>query len=135
MPRLGEIPVSSEAGGLTGSAPAVLREIADLLDRLQRTGETGTIDLGGLPLSPADRRWLLEQLGKGEVEMTLDAGGSSRMVETGYPGVWWIEHRNEQETKVAEFIEVAPVPELIPAHPDAVASGLEKLQIRISELS
>jgi hydrogenase-1 operon protein HyaF len=132
---LGDIPVQFEAGGLTGSAQAVLREIAYLLERLTRYGEAGSIDLHGLPLSPADRRWLLDQLGKGEIDISLEIGGGSRIVETAYPGVWWVAHDNEQGVRTSEFIEVTLIPDLVPAHPDDVASGLKNLKSRISDLS
>ncbi len=132
---LGDIPVLVEAGGLTGSAPAVLREIVALLERLTQFGEAGSIDLHGLPLSPADRRWLLDQLGKGEVEIALQAGGGSRFIETAVPGVWWVAHDNEQGVRISEFIEVTRIPDLIPAHPDDVANGLKILKSRLPDLS
>ncbi|HEX8978337.1 MAG TPA: hydrogenase expression/formation C-terminal domain-containing protein [Parasulfuritortus sp.] len=135
MTRLADIPVVMDDGGLTGSAPAVLREVAALLETLCRTGETASIDLRGLPLSLADRRWLLERLGKGEVDIALDIGGGSRIAETAYPGVWWVTHDNEQGVQVGEFIEVSYVPELLAPHPEDVENGLDSLKTRISELS
>lgn len=131
---LSDIPIVEEDGALTGNAQAVLREVESLLDGLLRTGEGGAIDIRSLPLSAADRRWLLAQLGKGEVEVHLDLGGRSCILETAYPGVWWIEHRDERDNPVSEFIEVAYEPELISAHPDDVESGLEHLRTQISEL-
>lgn len=131
---LPDIPIVSEDGTLTGNARAVLREVETLLDALLRTGEGGFIDIRGMPLSAADRRWLLEQLGKGEVEVSMDIGGRSCILETALPGVWWVEHRDERDNPVSEFIQVAYVPELISAHPDDVESGLEYLKNRISEL-
>lgn len=131
---LADIAVVSEDGALTGNAQAVLREVETLLDALLRTGEGGTVDIRGLPLSAADRRWLLEQLGKGEVEIHMDIGGRSCILETALPGVWWIEHRDERDNPVGEYIQVAYVPELISAHPDDVESGLDHLRTRISEL-
>lgn len=132
---LDDIPVRSEEGELSGSAPAVLREIASLLELLVRTGDGGTIDLSSLPLTPADRRWLLDRLGKGEVEISLAIGGLSRIVETGYPGVWWVEHHNEQDAVTGEFIEVSYAPELVYAHPDDAEDGLESLKTLLSELN
>lgn len=131
---LPDIPVVAGDGALTGNARAVLSEVDTLLDSLLRTGEGGMVDVRGLPLSVADRRWLLEQLGKGEVEIHMDLGGRSCILETAYPGVWWIEHRDERDNPVSEFIQVAYVPELISAHPDDVESGLEYLRSRISDL-
>ena len=131
---LPDIPVVAEAGGLTDNARAVLLEIETLLDSLLRTGEGGIVDIRGLPLTPADHRWLLEQLGKGEVVIDMDIGGHSGIRETAFPGVWWVTHRDERDNPVSEFIQVAYVPELISAHPDDVESGLEHLKNRISSL-
>lgn len=135
MARLDEIPVHSEEQTLTGAAPAVLREVAVLLEKLAVNGETGAIDLRGLPLSPGDRGWLQERLGKGEVEIALALVGDSTIRETAFPGVWWVVHRNERGAVESEFIEVARIPELVLAHPDDIEIGLENLKSAISELS
>ncbi len=120
--------------GLTGNAAAVLREIAALLARLTASGEGGAIDLSALPLTPADRDWLAAQLGCGEVEIALRAGGESILQETAYPGVWWVRHHNEAGTLVSELIEVCHIPEIVPAHPADIQSGLERLNIRLDDL-
>lgn len=130
---LSDIPVVSEQGDLTGNARALLGEIETLLDSLLRTGDGGVVDIRGLPLSEADRHWLMEQLGQGEVLIHLDIGGRSRIQETAFPGVWWIEHRDENGRLASEFIQVAYVPELISAHPDDVESGLDHLRTRIAD--
>jgi hydrogenase-1 operon protein HyaF len=125
------VAVAGGQGFLTGNAAAVLREIAGLLEQLTQSGEGGCIDLASLPFSSADRTWLQEQLGKGEVEVSISAGGPTTIVETGTPGVWWITHRNEQNAKSGEFIEVTLVPELITTHPDDVLLGLASLNSKI----
>jgi hydrogenase-1 operon protein HyaF len=132
---LHEIPVRVEgdAGEPGGNAAAVLREVAGLLDALVRHGEGGSVDLKSLPLSPAEREWLKDRLGRGEVEITLDVAGGSTISETAYAGVWWVEHRDEQGVVGSEFIEVAYVPELVSAHPDDVQSGLDYLSAELAD--
>lgn len=117
---------------LTGNAEPVLKEIASLLETLDATGQGGSIDLSSLPFSAADRRWLKEALGEGSVTVNIDAGGPTTIVETATPGVWWIVHHNENNAQVGEFIEVTLVPELIPTHPNDVASGVKRLTDRLS---
>lgn len=126
---LADIPilVQGNDSALTGNAPAILNEVARLLEALVDCGATGYIDIGSLPLSAGDHNWLRERLGRGEVGIVLDGEGSSHVRETDYPGVWWLEHRNPQGVVVAEFIEVSYVPELVPAHPDDAKDGLERL--------
>lgn len=123
-----------EGTSLTGNAPAVLREIAARLDSLARGGEGGVIDLGAMPLSPADKTWLAEQLGEGEVSIKLDLDGPSDVRETRYAGVWWLIHRNPNEVVTGEFIEITRIPELVMAHPDDIISGSESLNFLIDDL-
>lgn len=119
----------------TGNAPILLREIATMARRLAETGEGDAIDLAALPLTAADRIWLRERLGEGEVAVTLNTDGVSNLHETACPGVWWVTHRNANDAVVSEFIEVAFVPEVVKAHPDDVKSGLAYLESLISDLS
>ena len=77
---------------------------------------------------------LRDKLGEGEIAVTLQANGESTLNETACPGVWWVTHHNEQGALTSQFIEVAFVPELVKAHPDDVAIGLEQLELLLSEL-
>jgi hydrogenase-1 operon protein HyaF len=120
--------------GLSGNALPLLREISELLRRLLETGETGTIDLSALPLTPADLAWLQDKLGEGEIAVTLQANGESTLNETACSGVWWVVHRNTQGAVTTQFIEVAWVPELVKAHPQDVKIGQELLELLISDL-
>jgi hydrogenase-1 operon protein HyaF len=122
------------ASPLTGNATAVLHEVAALLDALAQRGETGVIDLGGMPLSHADKAWLVEKLGPGEIEMTLDLEGISQIRETAFHGVWWLIHRNENSVVTGEFIEVSRVPELVLAHADDIRHSAESLNRLIGDL-
>jgi hydrogenase-1 operon protein HyaF len=127
--RLHEIPIAIELPGmgLTGNGDALLREIATQLDKLLATGETGMIDLRGLPLSPADYDYLREMLGQGEMAAQLHAIGPTEIVETRYPGVWWITHRNVDDSIVAEVIEVTFLPEIMKSQTEDVREGLARL--------
>jgi len=126
--------VHSAEPGLSGNAPPLLRELAEQVKRLLATGESSAIDLSALPLTPADLDWLQEKLGTGEIRVTLQANGESRLNETACPGIWWVTHHNEQGAVTSQFIEVAFVPELVKAHPADVAIGLETLELMISDL-
>lgn len=137
MRSINEIPIHvlSPDEMLTGQAEAVLTEVADLLERLLATGEEGSIDLRSLPLSPADRDWLDAKLGRGEVEISLEAGGRSTLYETAYSGVWKVVHRDTEERVVSEFIELAYVPAIVrPAGAD-IENAYEKLQSDLKQIS
>lgn len=131
---LDDIAVVGIEGGLTGNARAVLVEVAARLAELAAGGKASAIDLAGLPLTEADRDWLRRELGEGEVSVHLVAGGESRIYETAYPGVWWVEHRNEHGRRMSEFIEITRVPELLVTHPEDVILGSERLNRHILEL-
>ncbi len=129
MSTIDRIPVSIAGPDdmLTGQAEAVLTEVAEMLKRLIEQNIEDSIDLRSLPLSAADRKWLDRQLGHGEVEILLEAGGRSVLTETGYPAVWKIVHRDGQERVVAEFVEVAWVPRIIKPDAGDVQIGYESL--------
>lgn len=112
----------------------MLREIAERVRQLLASGETATIDLLSMPLNALDLDWLRERLGAGEIHITLNADGQSTLNETNCPGVWWVQHHNPAGGVMSAFIEIAPVPELVKAHPDDMAGGLERLELLIADL-
>lgn len=125
-------PGSSDAG-LSGNAPPLLRELRERVQRLLDHGESASIDLTALPLTPADLDWLRDKLGQGEVAVTLDANGESTLVETRCPGIWWVTHRNPQGAVIAQFLEVAFVPDLVVAQAGDVKIGSEYLELLMAE--
>src|SRR5271154_4333302 len=98
-----------------GLVDALLMEVAGLLGRLIEQGESGSIDLRGLPLSTACIANLEERLGPGEISVQLDAAGQSEIRETGFPGVWWTRHCDETGRTIALLIEVTTVPDILRA--------------------
>lgn len=119
---------------LSGNALPLLRELVEQLQVLLDTGEASAIDLSALPLTPGDLEWLREQLGVGEISVTLQANGESTLDETAFPGVWWVTHRNEQGAVTTQFIEVTFIPELAKSPRQDVAAAREALVLRISDL-
>ena len=123
---------ATAATGLTasrsGNAKALLAEMLRMLDRLLADGETGIIDLRAVPLTAEDRALLSETLGSGAVEARIDALGESQLVETRYPGIWWVTHKNEVGEIVAESIEVCCVPAILQTPVEDIADGIEALR-------
>jgi hydrogenase-1 operon protein HyaF len=122
-------PVAHDAPTTASDAPrAVLHEIAALLDRLLSHGESGRIDVRSLPLSPPDLAALRALLGDGAVQIGIDALGESEASETGYPGVWWIVHRDASGGVMAELIEVAAVPSIVVSPREDIVGGRARMQ-------
>ncbi len=129
MSGLADIAVQVEDGSsLTGAAPAVLREIESMLIRLIEHGTAGQIDLRSMPLSPADLDWLAGALGEGEVQASIEAMGSTDVMETGIFGVWWVRHFDEAGNATADLIEVTQMPEILKTHSADVRAGLARLR-------
>ncbi len=106
---------------------ALIMEIAGLLGRLIEDGETGSIDLLGLPLSESCLAALDRRLGQGEVKVRLDAAGHSEIRETAFPGVWWTRHNDEGGRVVAMLVEVTFVPAIVRADIDDMRLAYRRL--------
>ncbi|MDD5241368.1 MAG: hydrogenase expression/formation C-terminal domain-containing protein [Sulfuricella sp.] len=116
-----------------GNAAAILSEIASRLKKFAASGETSLIDLKSLPFSPYEYEQLRFTLGRGEISANLDAIGTSEIIETQFPGVWWVTHYNVEGDIVADLIEIAAVPNILLSQPEDVRAGLERLHAIISQ--
>lgn len=116
-----------------GNIRALLAEIAARLEKLDEHGETGMIDLNSLPLAPGEYEQLRQALGQGEVSVRIEAIGASEIIETRYPGVWWVTHYNVEGDMVADIIEIAWLPEIIRSQPEDVHAGLARLKAQLNE--
>ncbi len=122
-------------GHRTGIADSLIREIADQLDNLARTGEVAAIDLRSLPMTEADRVELAERLGRGEVDILFNVAGTSEAWETNYAGVWWVRHRGADDRIAAERIEIAPVPDMLTVSGEDIAMAAARLRSALNDLN
>lgn len=129
MSLIGEIPVQVEA--THGNVRPILFEVLHALDRLLDEDTPTTIDLAGLPFGPGELDGLEALLGEGELVATLDALGNSRIRETAYPGVWWIEHRNVNNEVVGRYLEVTRLPEILCSQDADIGAGRARLGEKI----
>jgi hydrogenase-1 operon protein HyaF len=123
---------SNEANSV-GNIRALLAEIAARLEILADRGETGMIDLNSLPFAPGEYEQLRQTLAQGEVSAHIEAIGPSEIVETRYPGVWWVTHYNVEGDIVADTIEITWLPEIIKSQPADVLAGLELLRAQLDD--
>jgi hydrogenase-1 operon protein HyaF len=120
---LADIAVTSEPS-MTGNLRPVLHEIHHALNELIVNGTHGMIDLHSLPFSPQEFAQLDEFLGDGEVDITLNVLGKTRLRESGYAGVWRVEHFDENNKRIGYFIEIGHTPEILRSQCDDIKEGL-----------
>jgi hydrogenase-1 operon protein HyaF len=136
MRGIESIPVRVEQSGEAlpecGNALPILHEILHGLKRLVDDGETTLIDLTAIPFGPGDEERLLSLLGRGEVEATLDALGTSYIRETSVPGVWLVDHRNADHERIAMHIEITTVPEILCTQAQDLQVAVAALDARIA---
>jgi hydrogenase-1 operon protein HyaF len=118
-----------------GNIRALLAEIAALLEKLTETGETGMIDMNSLPFAPGEYEQLRQTLGQGEVSARIEAIGPSEIIETRYPGVWWVTHYNVEGDIVADTLEITAMPEIIKSQPEDIRMGLDLLKETLNDSS
>lgn len=110
-----------------GNVRPILSEVAHAIDRLLETDEPTVIDLASLPFAPGELDELEQLLGQGELTAELDALGASRIRETAYPGVWWLEHRNTEGAVVGRYLEITRTPEILMSQETDIRAGRARL--------
>ena len=133
--NLQNIPIKVETGAeySIGNLRALLTEIYALLEKLTHDGTTGSIDLNGLPFAPGEYEQLRQLLGTGEVSAHIEAIGPSEVVETRYPGVWWVTHYNVEGDIIADTLEITLIPEIIKSQLEDINAGLELLRAQLND--
>ena len=111
-----------------GNVRPILNEVIHAVDKLLDTGEATTIDLASLPFGPGELEHLEATLGTGELSAKLDALGTSRIRETAYPGVWWLEHRTAHDEVVGRYREITRTPEILKSQDADIAAGRARLE-------
>lgn len=112
---------------------AVLQSIVQMLDRLLTEEQPGHIDLGQRNLSAEEREKLHHLLGENGTRADVRDYGNTQITSTGIPGVWWVQHLDETEHVISEFIEVNYCPEVLIAVTEDMREGREVLKARLFE--
>jgi hydrogenase-1 operon protein HyaF len=135
MSTLSDIPIRIEPSPASprdfGNALPILGEIRHAVARLAETGEATRIDLASIPFGPGDEDRLLELLGRGEVQATVDALGPTRIWETRFPGVWLVDYANADDQRLALQIEVDEVPQILRTQSADLDDSLSALDARL----
>ena len=117
----------------TGNVAPLLHEVRHALLGLLEHGQETVIDLRSIPMGPGEEEQIVERLGRGEVQVRLSALGPSEIIETRYPGVWLVTHRNNDDDVIGKFIEVCAIPRLVTAQDEDIRAGLQLLGVQLAE--
>ncbi len=101
----------------------LLHEVRHALHRLVRYGETHSIDLNSIPLTPMETEEMEKFLGNGEVSIQINSFGKTSIQETRFHGVWLIMHFNEGGLPESRFIEISTVPGIVLAQTDDISQS------------
>ena len=133
MSKLGDIPVvlAEHEGGFLGNTLPILHEIRHGLEHLAETREATVIDLSALPFGPDDEEQLLNLLGDGEVEALVQTLGPTKVRETGYPGVWIVDHYNTDQQRIALHVEIALIPQILQSQEQDIEAAINRLAAQL----
>ena len=126
-----QMPAIEVPGMETGNLLPILHQVRHALEELLDSGKETTIDLRALPLAPGEEKRLEEALGRGEIQVRLDALGESLFQETRYSGVWYITHWNAEGEVLGKTLEITRLPAMILAQEEEMRSALEALEERL----
>lgn len=112
-------------------ARAILREIESMLENLLTNNEEGVIDLKTIPITHDEYQQLQYMLGEGEIKATLHTLGKSIVRETAIAGVWWTIHYNEDDSVIADMIEVTLIPAILMSDRGDIENSLVELRERV----
>jgi hydrogenase-1 operon protein HyaF len=139
MSTLTDIPIQVEQSPPPprdfGNALPILGEIRHAVARLAETDEATRIDLASIPFGPGDEDRLLELLGRGEVQATVNALGPTRIWETRFPGVWLVDYANADDQRLALQIEVDEVPQILRTQRADLSDSLSALDASVEAAS
>jgi len=120
--------------GRGAAARGLLHELVTLLRKLIEKDEPSHIDLTAMELDDDDYALLRDTLGEGEVSAEVINFGRVRVMESGYAGIWWVTHMDDEGQVLSDFLEVSYCPEVLIADTETVADGFNALKARLFEM-
>ncbi len=137
MTQLSEIAVKvvniNEPDAPSSQVKALLQELQSMLYNLVHTGESASVDIRSLPITPGDYDYLKSLLGEGEVSAAINALGTTKIVETEIPGVWWVTYYNAETAILTEIIEVTELPDILKTQHQDLQQAITLFQSKIGE--
>ena len=118
---------------ISHQAVAALHEVLQALTVLAERGESHTLFIDKMALTPEDRQDIRDYLGTGAIHIHFK--GTSEPVEwqeSGMSGVWYGVFYNQSGQPILETLEIAYFPGLAAAQPDDLQKGVAVLRERLT---
>ncbi len=121
------------------AAPAILSELSAALsacdlEKIDPNAVPLAVELSRQPLSPADRAYLDEVLGKGSVEVQMKGFAKSRIAQTRIRGLWRTRILSNAGKELMDAVFVTPLPSEVPTTPEDFPLAIAKLTAEIEWL-
>jgi HupH hydrogenase expression protein, C-terminal conserved region len=119
---------------LTWNVTPLLHEIKHALQHLIDNKKTTIIDLRSIPLAPGEEERILNFLGQGEVQAELNSLGTSKLIETQFPGVWIVTHYNDDDEIIGRFIEITTMPDILLSQKEDIVDSSKRLSSALDNI-
>jgi len=111
---------------------SILQEITHALHHLIDTGDETVIELGSLPCGLECEELLINMLGKGEVNASLTILGCDVIQETSIHGVWWVYHKDDNNTVQSKALYISYIPSILFAQREDVEYSITVIEKRLT---
>jgi hydrogenase-1 operon protein HyaF len=117
------------------NAVPILTEILQALRDFYERGETHTIYINKVPITPEDREAILDALGEGQVRIYYESKTQpAEWRETGIYGVWIGIIYDRERKPVLETIEITDFPRLAASQREDIGESIKILEERVQEV-
>jgi hydrogenase-1 operon protein HyaF len=126
----GEIGLKLDAAMPEGlmNAPSILTEIVAKQAEYEIGMPAHVINLTLLPITPEDKKYMIETLGGGDAVILSKGYGNCRITSTRLRHLWWVQYFNTMDTLILNTLEIIDIPQVAKAAAEDIADSAKRLQ-------
>lgn len=114
------------------AAPAIFSELREALAKCDLanydpSAVPAAVELSRQPLSPADKSYITDVLGRGSIEVQMKGFAKSTIAQTKVKGLWRSRILNKAGKELLDAVVVSPLPPEIPSTPEDLPVAIRKL--------
>lgn len=110
------------------NAPSILTEIVAKQAEYKIGMPAHVINLTLLPITPEDKKYLIDTLGGGEAVILSKGYGNCRITSTRLRHLWWVQYFNTMDTLILNTLEIIDIPQVAKAAEEDIADSSKRLQ-------